>query len=181
MKKISKEKPYYPNLDSLQPVVNVINEASITLGDPTRTIKDSPLIEVFAAVLGGGSGAGASFLALYGLGTVGLSAVGITTALATAGSIVGGGMAAGVLVLAAPVTGLAGVGVAVAKQIKKKQLRQEKKRLYTEAKKKAPLINAELEKCQSNEDTSQARKDILKGLDIMLGKIINELEADLLM
>lgn len=181
MKVLSKEKPYYPNLDSLQPVVNVINEASITLGDPTRTIKDSPLIEVFTVALGTGSGAGVSFLALYGLGTVGLSAVGITTALATAGSIVGGGMAAGVLVLAAPITGLAGVGMVVAKQIKKKQLRQEKKRLYTEAKAKAPLIKAELERCKNDGNVSQERIDILKGLDIMFGKVVDELESDLVM
>lgn len=176
-----KEKMYFPNMDSLQPVVNIINEASITLGDPTRTIKDSPLVEVFAAALGSGSGAGVSFLALYGLGTVGLSAAGITSALAAAGSIVGGGMAAGVLVLAAPVVGLAGAGVLVSKQIKKKKLRQEKKRLYEEAKKKYPLIVAEFNKCSSDETISKDRKDILKGLDITLKKAIDELEADLLM
>lgn len=90
MKKEIKEKPKkeklnFPNMDSLQPVVNIINEASITLGDPTRTIKDSPLVEVFAAALGSGSGAGVSFMALYGLGTVGLSAAGITSALAAEG------------------------------------------------------------------------------------------------
>lgn len=185
MKKEIKEKPKkeklnFPNMDSLQPVVNIINEASITLGDPTRTIKDSPLVEVFAAALGSGSGAGVSFMALYGLGTVGLSAAGITSALA-AGSIVGGGMAAGVLVLAAPVAGLAGVGVAVAKQIKKKQLRQEKKRLYAEAKKKYPLILEANKNIQLDENASQERKDILKGLEIMLKKVIDELEADLIM
>lgn len=181
MKKTNKEKINFPNMDSLQPVVNILNEASITLGNPTRTIKDSPLIEVFSTAIGTGSGAGVSFLALYGLGTVGLSAAGITSALAAAGAIVGGGMAAGVLVLAAPVTGLAGVGLAVAKQIKKKQLRQEKKRLYNEAKGKYPLIEAELNKCTDNDEMSPERKDILKGLDIMLQKVICELESDLLM
>lgn len=176
-----KEKMNFPNLDSLQPVINVINEASITLGNPTRTIKDSPLLDVFSAALGAGTGAGVSFLAIYGLGTVGLSAVGITTALATAGSIVGGGMAAGVLVLAAPVAGLAGAGVLVAKQIKKKQLRQEKKRLYAEAKKKYPLVETEWDKIKDNTEISPDRKDIIKGLLILLKKAIEELEADLLM
>ena len=90
-------------------------------------------------------------------------------------------MAAGVLVLAAPVAGLAGVGVAVAKQIKKKQLRQEKKRLYTEAKKKYPLILEANKSIQLDENASQERKDILKGLEIMLKKVIDELEADLIM
>ena len=53
MRKTNKEKMNFPNMDSLQPVVNIINEASITLGDPTRTIKDSPLIEVFSAAMDG--------------------------------------------------------------------------------------------------------------------------------
>lgn len=174
------EKMNFPNLQSLQPIVNVLNEASITLGDSTRTLKDSPLLEVFTTVLGGTGGAGASFLALYGLGTVGLSAVGITTALATAGSIVGGGMAAGVLVLAAPVAGMAGIGALAAKQIKKKQVRQEKKRLYDEAKKKVLLIEKEWEKIKDDENVSQDRKDIIKGLLILLKKAKVELEEDLL-
>ncbi len=176
-----KEKMNFPNLDSLQPVVNVINEAAITLGDPTRTIKDSPLIDVFSRVLGGGAGAGVSFLALYGLGTVGLSAVGITTALATAGSIVGGGMAAGVLVLAAPVAGLAAAGGFAAKQIKKKQLRQEKKRLYNEGKRLYPLIEEEWGRIKDDSDVSNDRKDIIKGIMIVLKKALDELEEDLLL
>ena len=181
-KKVSdkKNKMNFPNLDSLQPVVNVLNEASITLGDSTRTVKDSPLIEVFSTVLGGTSGAGVSFLALYTAGTVGLSAAGITSALAAAGSIIGGGMVAGVFVLAAPIVGLAGVGTLAAKQIKKKQLRQEKKRLYEEIKEKYPLIEEEWKKIEGNSEVSSDRKDLIKGLSILLKKALVELEEDLL-
>ena len=34
MRRTNKEKMNFPNMDSLQPVVNIINEASITLGNP---------------------------------------------------------------------------------------------------------------------------------------------------
>ena len=179
--KQEKEKMNFPSMDSLQSVVNVLNEAALTLGNPTRTIKDSPLVEVFSAALGTGSGAGVSFLALYGLGTVGLSAAGITSALAAAGSIVGGGMVAGVLVLAAPIMGLAGAGVVVAKQIKKKQVRQVKKELFADAKEKLKLVEEERKRVSTDEDVPKDRKDILKALEIVLKKIIGELEADLLM
>lgn len=180
-KKNEKEKMNFPSMDSLQSVVNVLNEAAITLGNPTRTIKDSPLVEVFSAALGTGGGAGVSFLALYGLGTVGLSAAGITSALAAAGSIVGLGMVGGVFVLAAPIVGLAGAGVAVAKQIKKKKVREVKKELFADAKEKYTLIVEERKRVSTDEDVPKDRKDILKGLEILLKKIIGELEADLLM
>ena len=82
--------------DSLQQVVNVVNEAAIALDDGGRTIRESSIPEVLGGALGAGIGGAGSFAALYGLGTVGLSAAGITSGLATAGSIVGGGMVAGV-------------------------------------------------------------------------------------
>ena len=78
------------SVESLQQVVNVINEAAAALNDKTRTIRESPIPEVLAGALGAGIGGIGSFAALYGLGTVGLSAVGITSGLATIGSVVGG-------------------------------------------------------------------------------------------
>ena len=92
----------FQNVESLQQVVNIINEAAAALNDKTRTIWESPIPEVLAGALGAGIGGIGSFAALYGLGTVGLSAVGITSGLATIGSVVGGGMVAGVFVMAAP-------------------------------------------------------------------------------
>ena len=80
----------FQSVESLQQVVNVINEAAAALNDKTRTIRESPIPEVLAGALGAGIGGIGSFVALYGLGTVGLSAVGITSDLATIGSVVGG-------------------------------------------------------------------------------------------
>ena len=97
----------FQSVESMQSVVNVVNEAAAALNDKRRTIRESAIPEVLAGALGAGIGGVGSFAALYGLGVVGLSAAGITSSLATAGTIVGGGMAAGVFVLAAPVAILA--------------------------------------------------------------------------
>ena len=92
----------FQSVESLQQVVNVINEAAAALNDKTRTIRESPILEGLAGALGAGIGGIGSFAALYGLDTVGLSAVGITSGLATICSVVGGGMVAGVFVMGAP-------------------------------------------------------------------------------
>ena len=75
----------FQSVDSLQQVVNVVNEAAVALNDKTRTIKESTIPEVLTGALGAGIGGIGSFAALYGLGTVGLSAAGITSGLAAAG------------------------------------------------------------------------------------------------
>lgn len=89
----------FQSVDSMQSVVNVVNEAAVALNDKNRTIKESAIPEVLAGALGAGIGGVGSFAALYGLGVVGLSAAGITSGLATAGAIVGGGMVAGIVLL----------------------------------------------------------------------------------
>lgn len=87
-----KKEMVFQSVDSLQQVVNVVNEAAMAVNDKTRTIRHSAIPEVLTGALGAGIGGVGSFLALYGLGTVGLSAAGITSGLAAAGAIVGGGM-----------------------------------------------------------------------------------------
>lgn len=166
----------FSSLDSLESVVNVINDAEQALGDKTRTIKDSAIPEVVAGAVGAGVGGAASFGALYGLGVVGLSGPGIMSGLAAAGGIVGGGAATGVLVLAAPVAILAGVGVGTAAAMKRKQLKQEKERLYKEAVKKQNAIIKSLEK-EANE--SKERIEYLEGLNILLQTAIRDLKSDL--
>lgn len=126
----NKRKMVFKNIESLQPVVNVVNEASEAINDRSRTIKESAIPEVLCGAVGAGIGGIGSFAALSGLGVTGLSAAGITSGLATAGGVVGGGMVAGVFVLAAPVAVLAAGGVGAASYLKNKQLRQEKERLY---------------------------------------------------
>lgn len=173
---MNKKNMIYKNIESLQPIVNVVNEAASALNDKTRTISESAIPEVLTGALGAGIGGVVSFTALYGLGTVGLSAVGITSGLAAAGAIIGGGMVAGIFVLAAPIAGLAATGVGVATHIKNKQLKQEKERLYQEALKKHQAIIQSLKK---ETDADQKRLDYLQSLNIMLTKAIEDLRKDL--
>ena len=119
---IKKKDMNFQSVESLQSIVNVVNEAAAAVNDKKRTIRESAIPEVLAGALGAGIGGVGSFAALYGLGSVvGLSAAGITSGLAAAGGIVGGGMVTGVFVLAAPVAVLGGVGVGVASHLKNKQ------------------------------------------------------------
>jgi hypothetical protein len=171
-----KKKMVFPSVDSLQQVVNVVNEAAAAINDKKRVIRDSAIPEVLAGALGAGIGGVGSFAALYGLGTVGLSAAGITSGLATAGGIVGGGMVAGIFVLAVPVAALAAGGVGVATHIKNKQLRQEKGRLYKEALKKHEAIIEALE--EENKENKE-RIDYLNSLNILLTQAIKDLKKDL--
>ena len=166
----------FQSVDSMQSVVNVVNEAAAALNDKDRTIKESAIPEVLAGALGAGIGGVGSFAALYGLGVVGLSAAGITSGLATAGAIVGGGMVAGVFVLAAPVAGLAAAGVGVASHLKNKQLRQEKERLYKEALKKHDAI---IKAMKAEADADKERLDYLQSLNILLQQAIKDLQHDL--
>lgn len=166
----------FQSVDSLQPVVNVVNEASAALDDPRRTIRESAIPEVLTGALGAGIGGIGSFIALYGLGTTGLSAVGITTGLATAGSLVGGGMVAGVFVLAAPAVVLAAGGVGIASHLKHKQLKQEKERLYKEALSKHEAI---IKALKSEIDADKERLDYLQSLNILLQQAVKDLAKDL--
>lgn len=166
----------FQSVESMQSVVNVVNEAATALNDKKRVIRESAIPEVLAAALGAGVGGVGSFAALYGFGTVGLSAVGITSGLAAAGGFVGGGMVAGVFVLAAPVAGLAAVGVGVASHLKNKQLRQEKERLYKEALKKHEAI---IKAIKAEADADKERVEYLQSLNILLQQAIKDLGHDL--
>lgn len=166
----------FPSVDSLQQVVNVINEAAVAVNDKTRTIRESAIPEVLAGALGASIGGVGSFAALYGMGVVGLSAAGITSGLAAAGGIFGGGMVAGVFVLAAPVALLAAGGVLLASDLKNKQLKQEKERLYKEALKKHEGIISAL---KAEADADKERLDYLQSLNILLTQAIKDLKNDL--
>ena len=167
----------FQNLESLQPVVEVVNEAAIALNDVSRTIRNSAMPEVLAGALGGGLGAAGSFAALYALGSVaGLSAAWIASGLAAAGAVVGGGMAAGIFVLAAPVAILAGAGVGIAAFAKNEQLKKEKYRLYKAVLERQNGIISAL-KMETN--TNKERIDYLQSLNILLTRAVHDLEADL--
>lgn len=171
-----KKKMNFKNTESLQSVVNVVNEAAAAVNDKHRTIAESSIPEVLTGALGAGVGGVGSFIALYGLGTVGLSAAGITSGLAAAGALVGGGMVAGVFVLAAPVAILAAGGVGVASHLKNKQLKQQKEILYEEALKKHQAIIDEMKK---EADADKQRMEYLQSLNILLQQAIKDLQSDL--
>ena len=171
---IKKKDMNFQSVESLQSIVNVVNEAAAAVNDKKRPIRESAIPEVLA---GAGIGGVGSFAALYGLGSVvGLSAAGITSGLAAAGGIVGGGMVTGVFVLAAPVAVLGGVGVGVASHLKNKQLRQEKERLYKEALSKHDAI---IKALKEEADADKERMDYLQSLNILLQRAITDLQKDL--
>lgn len=172
----SKKNMNFKDIESMQPVVNIINEASLALEDKKRTIASSSISEVLTGALGAGIGGAVSFAALYGLGITGLSAAGITTGLATAGAIVGGGMVAGVFVLAAPAAALAATGVGVASKIKATKLREEKQRVFAEAVSKQ---NAIIKALAEEKNADKERMDYLTSLNILLQQAIKDLKHDL--
>lgn len=172
----SKKDMNFKDIESMQPIANVINEAALALNDKKRTIASSSISEVLSGALGAGIGGVASFAALYGLGITGLSAAGITSGLAAAGAVVGGGMVAGVFVLAAPVAALAGAGVGVASRIKSNKLKSEKERVFTEAVSKQ---NAIIKALQNEKDADKNRIDYLNSLNILLEQAIKDLKHDL--
>lgn len=171
-----KKEMIFQSVESLQPVVNVVNEAASALDDKNRTIRESAIPEVLTGALGAAVGGVGSFVALYGLGVTGLSAAGITSGLATAGSLVGGGMVAGVFVLAAPIAALAAGGVGVASHLKHKQLKQEKERLYKEVLVKHEAI---IQALKQEVEAEKERLDYLQSLNILLCQAIKDLEKDL--
>lgn len=175
-KKVNKKEMVYKNLEALQPIVDLLNEAAAALNDKTRTIRESAIPEVLTSALGAGVGGITSFLALYGLGTVGLSAAGITSGLATAGAIVGGGMVAGIFVLSAPIAILAVGGYGLAKHLKNKKLNQEKERLYQEVLRKNEAIITAL---KDEVEATKERLDYLQSLNILLVQTTKGLRHDL--
>lgn len=179
----NKEDMKFQSVEALQQVVNVVNEAAAALNDKNRTMRESAIPEVLAGALGAGVGAVGSFAALYGLGTVGLSAAGIMSGLAAAGGgasvLVGGAVSAsvaGVFVLAAPIAILAAGGVGIAAYLKRKQLKQEKERLYQAAIAKQ---NAIVKALRAESSADKERIEYLTSLNILLQQAIKDLKADL--
>ena len=160
---MSKNKMKFSTLDSLQGVINVLNEAGEGLINKNRVIKDSDIAEVLVGALGAVVVRGTSFAALYGLGIAGL---GMTGAIGVSGIAMLAGPSA---LLAGPVVGLISVS-------KRKRLKQEKDRLYQEALKKQ---NAIIKALKDQADADKERLDYLKGLNILLQQAVKDLRTDL--
>ncbi|MDQ1143787.1 hypothetical protein QE429_000614 [Bacillus sp. SORGH_AS 510] len=170
------KKVLYKNMEALEPIKKILNEAGAAVQDRTRTIETSDIPEVLGAVAGIGVGGAAGLGLLSILGVSGLSAAGITSGLAAAGSIVGGGMVAGIGVLAAPAVILGVGGYALLSASKKKKLVQTKEALLQEAIKKHDAIIREL---KNDLNQTQKRAEYLNSLNILLSGVIKDLKADI--
>ncbi len=163
---------YYKKLEDLQPVVDLINEAALAIGDSKRELNDSPIGNIIKGVTSGvGIGAGTSIAVLYASGTtIGLSAAGIATGFA----------ATGVFVLAAPIAilGVSGGAIAAAMRAKKikQQLIDEKTRMIEELSTKIVAVNRLI---NSEQYKSENRKTYLKGLAMLLEHARLELQHDI--
>lgn len=153
----------FPDIESLQSVANVVNEADLGLNDKTRTINDSPISDVLCVALSAGIGGAASYAAGYHLA----AARGLVVKGTAAGAV------AGAFIFAVPVAVLAGT---VTHHIKAKQLEKEKISLYEEAlKKHEAIIKALREELYATKE----RMDYLNSLNINLQQIIKDLQKDL--
>ena len=167
----------FRSMDALKTVQSVIDDADAVLKDKSRKIKDSPIGEAAAGVVGVGAGAGIGFAGLYFGGTVtGLSAAGITSGLAAAGSLIGGGMAAGIGVLAAPAVLLGGAAIGVTSHVKNKKLRDSKELIYKNALAKQTTI---IKALKEEKDADKQRIEYLNGLNVLLQAAIKDLQYDL--
>lgn len=177
---MSKKKENYQSLDSLKPLVTVVNEAAAAVEDSSRTIVDSAIPQVLAGALGATVGGAGSFAALWALGTsaastFSLSGAGIMGGLAAAGNLIGGGAVTGMFVLTAPVGLLAVTGVGLASHARNKKLVQEKERLYQEALQKHHAIIHEL---KDRDKLTTERVDYLESLNRLLERAVNDLRED---
>lgn len=181
MSKKKTEEIHYKKLKDLEPVVQLVNEAAIATGDPTKVISDSPMAQNIylagkgASILGTGLTVGAT----AALGTTGLSLGAIASAATAAGGLVGGAALAGTFVLAAPVAVLGVGGSLVASKAKKKQIRQlhdEKVRLLEEIKKQREHVKTTKER---EINVVEERKNLMDALDKGLEQAAAELQSDL--
>jgi len=166
----------FKSLDSLSPIIKVINEANEALGNNARVIANSAIPEVLAGAAGAVAGGALSFIALINLGVVGLGAAGITSGLAAAGAIIGGGMVAGIGVLAAPAVLLGAGAVGLTSVAKRRKLSETKEQLLKTAILKYDAVVRSL-----NEEVNMTkdRAEYLNALNILLHSAIEDLKEDL--
>ena len=171
-----KKQTNFKSMDSLNPIIKVVNEAEEALNNKTRVIANSAIPEVLAGAAGAVAGGALSFIALVNLGTVGLSAVGITSGLAAAGSIIGGGMVVGIGVLAAPAVILGAGAVGITAAVKRKKLTVKKEELLKAAVSKYGAIVRAL---KDEVNMTKERAEYLNALNTLLQSAIRDLKADL--
>lgn len=172
-----KEKVVFGNIESLNSVRKIINDASAALNDPSKVEFSNDVNEVLGGAFGGvlGAGMGAGLVVTVGVGS---GAVAMTSGLATLGAIIGGGMFAGIAVAAAPAAVLATIGVYYISQKNKEKLVQVKECLIQEIISKQASIQKSL---KDKIDMNEERIDYLSKLLTLLSNSKNELESDILL
>lgn len=177
------KKMKYQTLESLQPLIEIVNEAAEMLNDKNRTLRPHTISETIGATIGSAIGSTFSLGTLKFLGTTGLSASGITSGLATAGGFVGGGMVAGIFVLAAPIAVCAAGGAVVVGRRKNALLRQEKERLYQDALRKSEAMNKKLKEdvndLKKGSNADKEKIEDLQRVNVLLRQVIMDLKKDL--
>ena len=168
-----KNKQHFETTDELKFVVGIINESAVAVNDKSRDILNSPLSDVLIAGLGYAGGAGISGSLLYFLGTRGFSAPGITSALKRIGF---GSMKRGVIFIALPAVILMTGGTLIARKVRANKVYEEKQRLIKIA---IERLHSIVETQKSEFNAAKQRMDYLNSLNIMLTKIIEELQEDI--
>lgn len=169
---------HYKKLKDLEPVVQLVNEAIIATGDSTKVLSDSPVANAIYLAGKGTSivGTGLSIGATAVLGTTGLSLGGIASAATAAGGLIGGAAVAGTFILAAPIAVLGVGGNLIASKARKKQLHDEKVRLFEEIEKQIENVKR-VRKLEMN--VVDERKKLLETLERGLIEAAMELQSDL--
>ena len=170
------DKVKYKNIESLNLVNNIINEAAKEVNEPKKEIQEEEVKEIVGLTAGAGVGTATSVGLLALLGTNGFSAAGITSALTSAGTLVGGGMAAGLGLIATPIALLGAAGYVALSKKKKKKLVKVKKELLEDAICKQNLIKKEL---NNKTQLKQEKLDCLNAANISLKILIKDLKDDL--
>lgn len=161
---------HFKTMESLQPVVQVINETAAAVNDPERTAIDSSIQDLLTGSLHATSAAAGSIPAAAG------AAAAAAPTLAAAGGLTATGLALGALALAGPAIALAGAGIGALALVNEKQLREEKIRLYNTAGNR----RRDLARLLQAEDTlTLERRDYLRSLDTLLRQAMEKLREDL--
>lgn len=174
MKHIKEKK--FRNVESLQLVINILNDAYLLLGEKEKEQIKKKVSELRAGALGYGAGCVCSLAILSHLGIKGLSTGGVASGLIVAGETVKGGMLAGMLILSIPVMAGTGAGICVSKYMLSKQLGWEEYCLYIEI--REVLYSFERKLIQMDEDYEE-KKIHVETLILMLGRASADIKEDL--
>lgn len=166
----------FRNVESLQFVINILNDAYLLLGEKEKEHIKSRISELKAGALGYGTGTMCSLAILSRLGIKGLSTGGVASGLTVAGETVKGGMLAGMFVMSLPAVICTGAGVCISKYVLSEQLKGEEYCIYTEIWE----VLYSFERGLIQKDEVEEEKNIhIEALILMLRRILADIKDDL--